>query len=39
MAKENKAKAISFSRTNGVDITSKKDVKKSLKKFLKSMEK
>lgn len=32
MAKENKAKAISFSRTNGVDITSKKDVKKALKK-------
>ncbi|MFW2555643.1 2-C-methyl-D-erythritol 4-phosphate cytidylyltransferase [Aliarcobacter butzleri] len=32
MAKENKAKAISFSRINGIDITSKKDVKKALKK-------
>ncbi|WP_157351410.1 2-C-methyl-D-erythritol 4-phosphate cytidylyltransferase [Aliarcobacter butzleri] len=35
MAKENKAKAISFSRSNGVDITSKKDVKKALKKVFK----
>ncbi|MFW3345778.1 2-C-methyl-D-erythritol 4-phosphate cytidylyltransferase [Aliarcobacter butzleri] len=32
MAKENKAKALSFSRINGIDITSKKDVKKALKK-------
>lgn len=32
MAKENKSKALSFSRINGIDITSKKDVKKALKK-------
>ena len=35
IANENKAKAISFSRSNGVDITSKKDVKKALKKVFK----
>ncbi|WP_066162162.1 bifunctional cytidylyltransferase/SDR family oxidoreductase [Aliarcobacter skirrowii] len=35
MAKENKAKVLSFSRSNGVDITSKKDVKKALKKVFK----
>lgn len=32
MAKENKSKALSFSRSNGVDIASKKDIKKALKK-------
>lgn len=32
IANENKIKAISFSRKNSVDITSKKDVKKALKK-------
>ncbi|WP_418179594.1 2-C-methyl-D-erythritol 4-phosphate cytidylyltransferase [Aliarcobacter lanthieri] len=32
MAKENKAKALSFNRINGIDITSKKNVKKALKK-------
>lgn len=32
IANENKAQAISFSRSNGVDIASKKDVKKALKK-------
>lgn len=32
IANDHKAKAISFSRTNGIDITSKKDVKKALKK-------
>lgn len=35
IANENKAQAISFSRSNGVDITSKKDVKKALKKVFK----
>ncbi|RBQ30113.1 2-C-methyl-D-erythritol 4-phosphate cytidylyltransferase [Aliarcobacter vitoriensis] len=32
IANAHKAKAISFSRINGIDITSKKDVKKALKK-------
>lgn len=32
IANEYKAKAISFSRSNGVDIASKKDIKKALKK-------
>ena len=32
IANEHKAKAVSFSRKNGIDIVSKKDVKKALKK-------